>query len=142
MPEIRPIAIKNIESSIYFHKKSGDIICIGNRQADRYIYVNTSQAEIILIFLKYIDGSHTLSDAQKLLKSKGYNVDISTLYNLCSKCGFIEFPKSNETRHKSKFEILTTDLAKFNLSKLKRIFSLISRYFYYIIISMILCDIM
>lgn len=141
---IYPKTIGSIEINILFHRKSGDIYCIGSRQSDRYIHAPAYEADIIYSTLQYMDGTLSLSEIQaKVDLNPIYNnkVDVDHIYHICLNAGLIEVADGEEVQHKTdEFELMLVNLKDFGLSKLYPFFHKIAVFLPIIVTIMIGID--
>lgn len=138
---VYPKTIGCIEKHILFHRRSGDIYCIGSRQSDKYVYAPTHEADVIYSVLQYMDGTLSLSEIQKEVDTAlDYNsiIDVDHIYHICLNAGLIEAQKGEKIEHKTdEFEMMLANLKDFKLQKLYPLFDKISKYLPLIIALMI-----
>jgi len=141
--QIYPEIISDIRCEVLFERKNNTTYCIGNAQIDNYIFVNEQQKKAILTSLKYMDGTNSLEDIQKILLSHHYlKIDTYKIYNLCKKNGFIKSENLNEGFVKPKtgfneLDIFMVNVFSIGIGKLDRIIIFLSERLRFIVFAML-----
>lgn len=115
-----PCAIKNIQLHCLFEKKSGDIYCIGNIEADKYIFLNKQQADAVMQAICYMDGTNTIEDIEEImLREHHITINITKLCEILAGGGLLV--PSDEMEIQREFNEIQTLFVTIKTFSLKKI---------------------
>lgn len=124
---LRPRAVDDIQSWIFFEKRSGTIYCVGSLSRDKYLAVPDSKLGVFQEVIAMFDGTRSLDEIQQhLLSNRGLDVEVKQAYVLLRDADLLEYPRSEHVSE-SEFKKLSIEVLAIDLTRAYSLFSFPSR---------------
>ncbi len=124
--EGNPRIAGKLECSLLFHRKGGDIYCIGSRESDRYLSVRSEDAFRVYEALLLLDGSRTIEEAQREIGAKTYDgrtLDMKELYEIARKAEIVVGDYRQSKHSHDETDLALIDIGTVHLERMSPFFS-------------------
>ena len=122
--EYCPKIVDDVEITVLFEKKSGNLYSLGSNLCDRYIQLSEGNKRAVELAVNYMDGETTLNEIDKLMKDEHkIKIDIMKLCEWIGKAGLLENPPEDVKLEKQEMDYLSITIKKWKLDRLCNVFS-------------------